>query len=156
MQQLADVLDSAHAATHRERHEAALRRALDDGEDGVAVLVAGRDVEEAQLVGAGLIVGRGRLDGIAGVLEVDEVDALDDAPVLDVEAGDEADLEHGQAGVGASGMPRKTAAMVISMPRPPSGIPPSRPASSVGSLGHAPSPCRDQTHARGSSWLQMR
>ena len=52
----------AHAAADRERHEAALRRALDDVEDGVAVLVAGRDVEEAQLVGAGRVVGGGRLD----------------------------------------------------------------------------------------------
>ena len=99
-------------------------RALDDVEDGVAVLVARRDVEEAQLVGAGRVVGGGRLDGIAGVLQVDEVDALDDAPVLDVEAGDDADFEHGrdQASVGASGMPRKIAAIASSMPRPPSGI----------------------------------
>ena len=95
LQQLADVLGGAHAAAHRERHEAALGGALDDVEDGVAVLVAGRDVEEAQLVGAGRVVGGGRLDRIAGVLQVDEVDALDDAAVLDVEAGDDADLEHG-------------------------------------------------------------
>ena len=94
LQQLADVLGGAHAAAHRQRHEAALGGALDDVEDGVAVLVAGGDVEEAELVGAGGIVGGGRLDGIAGVLQVDEVDALDDAAVLDVEAGDDADLEH--------------------------------------------------------------
>ena len=85
----------AHAAADGERHEAALGRALDDVEDGVAVLVAGGDVEEAQLVGAGGVVGRGGLDGIAGVAQVDEVDALDDAAVLDVEAGDDADFQHG-------------------------------------------------------------
>ena len=101
LQQLADVLDRAHAAADGERHEAALGRALDDVEDGVAVLVAGRDVEEAQLVGAGRVVGGGRLDGIAGVDEVDEVDALDDAAVLDVEAGNDADLEHGTCIVAA-------------------------------------------------------
>ena len=95
MQQLADVLGGAHAAADRERHEAARGGALDDIEDGVAVLVAGRDVEEAQLVGAGRVVGGGRLHGIAGVDQVDEIDALDDAAVLDVEAGDDADLEHG-------------------------------------------------------------
>ena len=32
------------------------------------------------------------LDRIAGVAQVDEIDALDDAAVLDVEAGDDADF----------------------------------------------------------------
>ncbi len=63
-------------------------------EDGVAVLVARGDVEEAELVGAGRVIGDRRLDRIAGVAQVDEVDALDDAAVLHVEAGDDADLEH--------------------------------------------------------------
>ena len=48
-----------------------------------------------QLVGAGRVIGDRRLDRIAGVAQIDEVDALDDAAVLDVEAGDDADLEHG-------------------------------------------------------------
>ena len=97
LQQLADILDRAHAAADRHRHEAALRRALDDVEDRVAVLVAGRDVEEAELVGAGRIVGGGGLDGIAGIAQADEVDALDDAAVLDVEAGNDTDFQHGGA-----------------------------------------------------------
>ena len=66
----------------------------DDVEDGAAVLVAGGDVEEAELVGAGGVIGARRLDRIAGVGEIDEADALDDAAVLDVEAGDDADLQH--------------------------------------------------------------
>jgi hypothetical protein len=36
----------AHAAAHGQRHEAHFRGATDDVEDGVAVLVAGGDVEE--------------------------------------------------------------------------------------------------------------
>src|SRR6185295_1094199 len=32
--------------------------------------------------------------GIAGVAQIDEIDALDHAAVLDVETGDDADLEH--------------------------------------------------------------
>ena len=99
LQQLADVLGRAHAAADGQRHEAALGRALDDVEDGVAVLVARGDVEEAELVGAGSIVGGCGFDGIAGILKVDEVDALDDAAVLHVEAGDDADLEHGSSPV---------------------------------------------------------
>jgi hypothetical protein len=63
----ADVLDRAHAAADRQRHEAALGGARDDVEDGVAVLVAGGDVEEAELVGAGGVIGLRRLDRIAGI-----------------------------------------------------------------------------------------
>jgi hypothetical protein len=44
--------------------------------------VAGGDVEEAELVGAGRVIGDGLLDRVAGIDEVDEVDALDDAPSL--------------------------------------------------------------------------
>ena len=68
------------------------------------MFVACGDIEEAQLVRSGRIVGGSGLHGIARILEIDEVDALDDAPILNVEAGNDADLEHGQvlrwAGVG--------------------------------------------------------
>ena len=74
------------------KHCSAVR--ADDVEDRVAVLVAGGDVEEGELVGAGGVVGPRLLDRIAGVAQVDELHALDDAAVLDVEAGDDADLEH--------------------------------------------------------------
>ena len=59
---------------------------------GVALLVAGGDVEKGQLVGAGVVVERGLLNRIAGVAQVDEIDAFDDAAVLDVEAGDDAEF----------------------------------------------------------------
>src|SRR5690606_27315176 len=56
-----------------------------------------RHVEEDELVGALGGVARGQLDRVAGVAEADEVDALDGAAVADVEAGDDAAGEHGQA-----------------------------------------------------------
>ena len=43
-------------------------------EDDAAVLVARGDVEEAQLVGAGRVIGDGGRDRIAGIAQVDEVD----------------------------------------------------------------------------------
>src|SRR6185312_7490766 len=60
----------------------------------VAVLVACGDVEEGEFVRAGGIVGDRGLHRIAGVAQVDEVDAFDDAAVLYVQAGDDADFEH--------------------------------------------------------------
>ncbi len=88
-QELADILDVAHAAADRDRHEALLGSAGDDVEDGVAVVGAGGDVEEAELIGARRVIGDGGFDGIAGIDEIDELHALDDAAVLDVEAGDD-------------------------------------------------------------------
>ena len=93
-EQLADVVDRAHAAADGKRHEAGLRRARHHVVDRVAVFVAGGDVEEAQLVGAGRVICDGRLDRIAGVAQIDEIDALDHAAVFHVEAGNDADLEH--------------------------------------------------------------
>ena len=91
--QRAHVLDGAHAAADRHRHEALLGGARHHVEQDVALLVAGGDVEEAELVGAGGVIGARRLDRVAGVGQVDEAHALDDAAVLDVEAGDDADLQ---------------------------------------------------------------
>src|SRR6185437_1776521 len=93
-QQRADVFDATHAAADGQRHEAGFRRAPPHDQDNAAFFVARRDVEEAQFVGAGPVIGDRGFDRIAGVAQIDEVDALDDAAVLDVEAGDDAGLEH--------------------------------------------------------------
>ena len=71
------------------RHEADLGRPADDVQDDPAPLVAGRDVEEDQLVGPFLLVARGDLDRVARVAEVDEVRPLHHAAFVDVEAGDD-------------------------------------------------------------------
>ena len=66
-------------------------RAAGELDDRVALLVAGGDVEEHQLVGALGVVARGQLHGVARVAEADEVHALHDAPVVDVQARDHPD-----------------------------------------------------------------
>jgi len=95
IQQASYVLDSAHAAADRQRHEALLRRAAHDVQDDVAFLVRGGDVEEDELVSSLLVVHLGGLDGVSRVLEADEVDAFDDSPCLNVQARDDAFREHG-------------------------------------------------------------
>ena len=90
----ANVVDAADAAADGERDEDRVGGAPGHVEHDLAALVRGGDVQKDQLVGLlGVVDGR-LLDRIAGVAQVDEVDALDDTPVLDVEAGDDSFGEH--------------------------------------------------------------
>ena len=96
-QQFADVLDRAHAAADGQRHKALLGGAAHDVVERVATFVARSDVEKTEFVCAFAIVDARLLDGIAGIGQIDKVDALDDASVLDVEARDDAHLQHADA-----------------------------------------------------------
>ena len=93
----AHVVDAREPAADGERDEHLLGAARREVDDDVAALVRGGDVEEDELVGALGVVARRQLDGVAGVADVDEVDALDHAPVADVEARDDALAVHGAA-----------------------------------------------------------
>ena len=78
-QEAVDVVDGAHSPADGERDEDLLRGAPHDVVGRLAVAAARRHVEEGQLVDALRVVDLGELDGVAGVAEVLEVDALDDA-----------------------------------------------------------------------------
>ena len=52
------------------------------------------NVEKAQFVGAGGVIGNRGFDRIASVAQIDEIDAFDHAAVFDVEAGNDANFEH--------------------------------------------------------------
>src|SRR5262249_1931085 len=77
-----------------QRHETLLGRATHDVIKRVAPLMAGGDIEKAQLVGAFAVIEASLLDRVAGIGQVNKVDTLDDAPVLDVQAGDHPHLQH--------------------------------------------------------------
>ena len=87
-------VDRVHAAADGERNEHLVGDALDHFVEQRALLDARADVEERELVGALLVVAARDFDRIAGIAQVDEVHALDDAPVGDVEAGDDAFSQH--------------------------------------------------------------
>ena len=87
----------AHAAPDGQRHEARFGGTLHHIKHDVTILVARGDVEERQLVGAGIVVGDRGGDRIAGVAQIDEIDAFDDPAVFHVKTGNDADLEHFQA-----------------------------------------------------------
>ena len=92
------VLDRADAAADRERDEDVVGGAAGQLDDRLALLVRGGDVEEDELVGALGVVALGQLDRVARVAQADEVGALDDAPGVDVEAGDDPLEDHGARG----------------------------------------------------------
>ena len=94
-QQTADILDHPHAAADGQRHETLLGGAANHAVKRVAVFRAGGDIEKAQLVGALAVVEARLSHRIAGIDKIDEVDALDDPPVLDIETGDDPHLQHG-------------------------------------------------------------
>ncbi|KAG0927483.1 hypothetical protein G6F31_018034 [Rhizopus arrhizus] len=64
--QALDVGHLAHAAAHRQRDEDLRGHLLDDGQDQVAAVAGGGDVQEGEFVGALLVVAAGDLDGAAG------------------------------------------------------------------------------------------
>ena len=66
-------------------------------QDQIALVAARGDVEKRELVRALLVVAARDLDRIAGVAQADEIDAFDDAPGVDVEAGNDALGEAHQA-----------------------------------------------------------
>jgi hypothetical protein len=82
--QRAHVLECPHATTNSQRHETDIGRPANDVEDKAALLVAGRDVQEAQFVGSGSIIGARSLHRVPGVAQVLEPHALDHPAILDV------------------------------------------------------------------------
>src|SRR5437867_249064 len=103
-QQAPRVVDRAAAAADRQRHVDPFGRAAHDVEHRLARLVRGRDVEEDELVGALGVVRERGLDRVAGVAQIHELHALDDAAVLHVEARHHSLGQHDQPR-GAAGPP---------------------------------------------------
>src|SRR6185437_10897794 len=93
-QQRTYVVDRTYTPADGQRHEHLLRGTTYGIVQGRTVLGRGGDVQESQLVRPGGIVHPRLLDRIAGIDQVGEVHALHHAAVLDVQAGDEADLQH--------------------------------------------------------------
>ena len=87
------IFDVVQRTADGERHEAGLGGAGNHIEQDAAILMAGRDVEKTELVGTRRVIGLGGFDRIAGVDEIEKLHALDDAAVLDVEAGDDAGFQ---------------------------------------------------------------
>ena len=92
-----DVLGVARAAdapAHGEGHKELAGGAADGIEQGLTAFVRGGDVEQHDFVGAFARVTRGLRSRIAGVDEIDELNALDHAAAVNIETGDDALGQH--------------------------------------------------------------
>ena len=94
LQNQLDVLQGGNAAADRQRDLENRGHLLDPLQPGLPVLEGRGDVQHGQLVRAFLLIEPGVLDGIACILEVHEVNALDDASLLHVEARHDLDGAH--------------------------------------------------------------
>ena len=105
-QQRARILHRAYPATDGQRHETDFRGTPHHIEQRPAPFVAGRDVEEAQLVGTCAVISLRLLDRITRILEIDEIDPLHHATVAYVEAGNDANADgHGWSLIAAPPLP---------------------------------------------------
>ena len=94
--QLVDVVDAAHSPADGEWDEDLFGGAAHHVEHGAAAGDGGGYVEEGEFVGPLPVVAGGELHWVAGVFQAGEIDSLDHAPVIDVEAGNDSDCyRHG-------------------------------------------------------------
>ena len=93
----ANVLQGADATAHCQRNEYLTRNLLDGVDCGIALFVAGRDIEKRDLVGALFVIATRDFHRVTGVANAHKVDALHHPPLIDVEAGDDAFGEGHQA-----------------------------------------------------------
>ena len=79
---------------YRQRHEALIGRPPDDVQHRRAVIRGSGDVEKYEFIRPLVIVREGAFDRIAGIAQLEEFRALDDAAAGHVQAGDHAFGEH--------------------------------------------------------------
>ena len=88
------IIEGADAAADGEGHENLLGNAPDDIEHDRPAFVAGGDVEKNKFIGPVFLVTARDFDRIAGVAQIQEIDPLDNAASLHVQAGDDAFGKH--------------------------------------------------------------
>jgi hypothetical protein len=88
-EQLVGVRETTDAAPDGERNRKSLGDTPHEPHERRTTLERRLDVEEDELVGAGVGVRGAELDRIADIAQLLEADALDDAPARDVEARDQ-------------------------------------------------------------------
>ncbi len=94
LDQIRRVVEGANAAAYGQGHENLVHDLTDQVGHDLPPLVAGGDVVEDQFVRAILLIFAGLGDGVAGVDVVEEFDAFDDAPAINVQTGNDTFGQH--------------------------------------------------------------
>ena len=95
IEQAAHIFDAAHATAHGQRNEDLRSHGLDDGQDQVATIAGGRDVQKSQLIRTLGVVACGNFHRVARIAQLQKIDALDHAAAGHVKAGNDAFGKHG-------------------------------------------------------------
>ncbi len=103
---LANIFQRADAAADAQGHEDHLGRPPHHVEHDVAILVAGRDVEEDQLIGPFLFIPGSHGNRIARIAQVEKVRSLDDPSSVNVKAWNHTASRAWKANGGEEGLNR--------------------------------------------------
>ena len=90
IQQAADISNSSNTTANREWNEHLRRDLLNGSISCIALLVTGRDIEKGDFISTCVVVTTSDLDRITRVANAYEVHAFDNAPLIDIEAGNNA------------------------------------------------------------------
>ena len=95
-QQISDIVERANSAPHAQGHKDHFGRPPDYVQHDVAAFVAGRNIQEHQLIGPFRFIARRHGHRIAGVAQVDKVGPFHHSSPIDVEARNHALGKHGK------------------------------------------------------------
>ncbi len=87
---LRGIFQRANAAANGEGHENLLGDLLDHFQQDRPAFVPGGNVEKDELVGTIRFIPAGNFDRIAGIAQIDEMNALDHPAAIDVQTGNDA------------------------------------------------------------------
>ena len=90
IQHSTDIGKFANATAHSERYKHLTGHLIDNVYHGLALFVAGRDIQEGQFIGTFGIVAASNLHRITGIADIDELHAFDNATVVNIEAWNDA------------------------------------------------------------------
>ena len=93
-QDFSEIICGPNTATHRKWDKDLFRHPCGDIVNQVPFFMAGRDIQKNQLIRAHCIILPGKLHGITGITQVQEVNALDYAAFFNVQTGNNSLSQH--------------------------------------------------------------
>jgi hypothetical protein len=93
-EEVANFVGAVNPSANCQWHKDTLRRAVDHINDDLALFMRGGNVEEDEFISALPVIELGCLYRIAGITQVEEVDALHNPTIFDIKTGNDTFGEH--------------------------------------------------------------